>query len=468
MATTFRLTDGTLTVDMVTDDDLKLLANYLPVYPEPTGDGTIPPDITEAIPVYIYVTTDADDLAAALQDVAQLGRRAAEYAADNHQTPVWWQRKADDETNTMQALVKSVRFTSDTRLMGGPYDRPPGVCAGRTGVLTITRHPYNEATSAIAASGTNGVSVIGGIVDYTNVAGDVAARLYYLNIDNIAAARTYRRVWAGFRSDRRAGGDAANVESLWEAEDGTPDVDSAVAADATASPGGGGNTKVQCDFAGTTTWARRVAIVMSDITADYANQVGAFIVLLRAKVSGDSAQVRLRQTSNNLVVYREGPTVQISATSWTIYNLGTCEFPGRDLHATPTALFAASYDQRDILEVYARIATGTPTLDMDCLILIPADEYLIQVQSAEATTDDKIYVTVSPEDVPHAQNVDGVSSWFNIHCPVSTLGAGVPEGDGRLFICIANDNDGTAPTFSDTVDVELSYFPRYVHFRGAD
>jgi len=105
---------------------------------------------------------------------------------------------------------------------------------------------------------------------------------------------------------------------------------------------------------------------------------------------------------------------------------------------------------------------------MDCLILIPADEYLIQVQSAEATTDDKIYVTVSPEDVAHAQNVDGVSSWFNIHCPVSTLGAGVPEGDGRLFICIANDNDGTAPTFSDTVDVELSVIPRYVHFRGAD
>ena len=169
-----------------------------------------------------------------------------------------------------------------------------------------------------------------------------------------------------------------------------------------------------------------------------------------------------------MATYREGPTVEIDATDWTIYNLGTCEFPGRDLHATLTALFAATYDQRDGFEIYARVASGTPTLDLDCLVLIPADEYLIQVQSAEATTDDKIYVTVSPEDVAHAQNVDGVSSWFNIHCPVSAMGAGIPEGDGRLIICIANDNDGTAPTFSDTVDAELSQFPRYVHFRGAD
>jgi hypothetical protein len=212
---------------------------------------------------------------------------------------------------------------------------------------------------------------------------------------------------------------------------------------------------------------------MSDVTANYGNQVGAFVVLLRAQVSNASnpAQVKLRQISNNLAVYREGPVVEVDATSWTIYNLGTCEFPGRDLHAVPTALFAASYDQRDGFQIYGRQspnAGGAPVLDLDCLILIPADEYLIQVQSAEATTDDKIYVSVSPEDSAAAYNVDNVSSWFNIHCPVSIMGSGIPEGDGRLFVCIANDNDGTAPAFGDTVDVELSYYPRYVHFRGAD
>lgn len=475
MPTTLQLTDGTLTVDMVTNADVKLSANYLPVFSTPAGDGTIPGEITESLPVYIYVADD-DDLSDTLQDVARLGRYAAEYRAKNHQTPVWFYRQMQDESNAVRTLVQSVSFTPDARF-AGLFDRAPCITEGRTGVLTITHHPYNEAVSAVAASGSNGVSVIGGTVNYTDVVGDVNARLYYLNIDNIATARVYRRVWAGFRSDRRAGGDAGNVASLWELELGAPGSSSGVTTDPTASPGGAGNTKVNCNFSGGADagWANRLSILMSDVTANYGNQVGAFVVLLRAQVDTGAAQVKIQQYNNNAAVYREGPTVDVDATGWTLYNLGTCEFPGRDLHATPTALFAATYDQRDGFEIWARVKPGAavPSLDMDCLILIPADEYLIQVQSAEASgaasnQGDKIYVMIAPEDTARAMNIDAVSSYFNIHCPVSVIGAGIPAGDGRLFIAIANDNAGTAPTFSDTVDVELSTYPRWVHFRGND
>ena len=426
--------------------------------------------------MYIYVPTDSDDIGAALQAVALLGRYAAEYTNDNHQTPVWFYRKINDETNGTRTLVRSIRFIADARFHGY-FDHPPASCAGRTGVLTITHHPYNERTTAVAASGTGGVSVIGGAVNYTDVTGDVAARLSYLNIDNIAFARTYRRVWAGFRSDRRAGGDAGNVASLWEIEDGTPNVvtdTSIVAGDATASPGGAGNTKMQCDFATHTDWESRLTLGMSDVTANYGNQVGAYVVLMRAKVDANAAQVKLRQVGQTLTVYRENQVVDIDATNWTLYNLGTCEWPTRNLHATPTALFAASYDQRDGFQIYARVKPGgaAPTLDMDCLILIPADEYLIQAQSTEAShsaiTDSQIYITVAPEDAGACQTVDSVGNYFKAHSPVSIIGSGVPAGDGRLFIAVVNANDGTAPAFSDTVDVELSPTPRWVHFRGGD
>jgi hypothetical protein len=469
MATTFQLTDGTVTVNLSTDADLKMSRNYLPAYTSPIGDGTIPGDITESIPVYIYVTTDIDDLADALQDVALLGRYAAEYMAGSHQTPVWLQRKANDETNAMQTLVKSVQFTPDARF-GSPYDHPPAACAGRTGVLTVTHHPYNERTSAVAASGTDDVDVLGGAANYTDVVGDVPARLYYLHVDDLAVARIYRQFWMGFRSDARAGGDAANVASVWECEDGTANIDTALGPDATASPGGGGNTLMTCDFSPTTTWAERVAILMSDVTINYANQVGSYVVLLRAQVDAGVAQVYLRSGNGTNIAYRQGPVVDVADTAWTLYNLGVVEFPTRSLHAVPTALLAATYDQRDQLALWARVKPGEAVpsqFDMDCLVLIPCDEYFIHVQSAEvAATDDELYVCVAPEDVPEALTIDGTSNWIQNANPISTIGAGVPVGDGRLFICVANDNDGTAPAFDDDVDVEISTFPRWVHFRG--
>ena len=172
-------------------------------------------------------------------------------------------------------------------------------------------------------------------------------------------------------------------------------------------------------------------------------------------------------------VYRDGPVVDVSATSWTLYNLGTVEFPIRNLHAVPTGLFADSYDQTDRLQIWGRVkppgATVPDETDLDCLILIPCDEYFIHLQTATGTmADDDIYVCVSPEDVAYAMNVDDTSNYFNNSCPVSVIGAGVPVGDGRVFVCTANDDAGAAPGITAIVNVELSTYPRWIYFRGSE
>jgi len=477
MAVTLQITDGTTTVNFANDTGPELRSEYLPAFATPTGDGTLPPDIAEAIPVVVHITS-GDNLAGTLQDIAFLADQAARYASNKHQTPVWFHRKIDDESNPIRYLMKSVHYTPDA-LFGGILDiGGPCLTDGRTGILTVVHHPYGERDSAVGASGTDSVSVIGGLVDYDVVMGDVPARMYYTHIDDLAAARVYRQFWMGFRSDLRAGGDAANVASLWELEDGTPNVagDSAVTTDATASPGGGGNTKVRCTFLTQTGWTERVSILMTDVTAaaNVGYQVGSYVVLLRAMVNQGAAQVQLRSGSGaGAVVWREGPVVDISDTAWNIYNLGTVEWPTRNLHAAPTGLFAATYDQRDGMAIWARVkppAAVIPTqFDMDCLILIPADEYFVHVQSADVSaTADELYALVSPEDTPESVTVDGSSNWIQSTNPIQTIGEGIPVGDGRLFIAIANDNDGTAPAFGDVVDVELSTYPRWVYFRGAE
>jgi hypothetical protein len=361
------------------------------------------------------------------------------------------------------------------------FDDGPCIASGRLGVLSITHHPYGERTSAVAASGTNSVSVLGGVIDYpnvaeTNVAGDVDARLYYIHVDDMGVGNTYYQFWIGFRSDWRAAGDASLVNPVWETEAGTPGTDAALAADATASPGGGGNTKVRVTFAAQTGWFERVGIVMSDETANEGNQTGSFVVLLRAKVNTGTAQVKLRQAGVTANVYRDGPVVDVADTAWTLYNLGVAEFPIRDLHAIPTALFADSYDQTDRLQIWGRVKPGaaTPTqTDLDCLVLIPCDEYFIHARTVVASggttpNGDSLYICVSPEDVIAAANVDADSNYFNNEAPVDVMGAGIPHGDGRAFICIAQGDSGAAPTFSNTVDVELSTIPRWIEFRGAE
>jgi hypothetical protein len=228
---------------------------------------------------------------------------------------------------------------------------------------------------------------------------------------------------------------------------------------------------MQCDFSNTTTWARRFTIEMSDVTANYANQVGAYVVLARAQVDQDSAQMRLWQTSSDTTVYRTGPVVEVDATVWNWYEMGTCEFPGRNLHGIPTGLYAASYDQSDSLSIEARISTGTPTLDIDCLVLIPCDEYFVECRSANLSppaANEMLIVGISPEDVATGACVDVTNTQFNTLFPVTVIGSGIPVGDGRLFCCAAVTDAGQAGIFSASFDVEVSTYPRWIYARGAE
>ena len=469
MAVTFQITDGTTTVNFANTTGPELENEYLPVFATPTGDGTIPPDVTEAIPVLLHIATD-NGLAATMQDIANLARMAQEYMSDSNQaTPVWFHRKLTAETGPVRYLVKSVSYTPNARF-GGFFDVGPAITDGRWGVMTIVHHPYGEQTTAVAASGTDNISVLGGVVNYTDVVGDVPARIYFLNVDDLDSV-TYK-IWCGFRSDTRAAGDAALVAPLWEVEDGTPGTDAAVTTDATASPGGAGNTKTRVTFATQTGWYNRATLRMSDITANEANQSGEFLVLLRAKVNTGTAQVKLRQLQISTNIYRDGPIIDVADTTWNIYTLGLIQFPIRDRHAMPVGLFADSYDQSDALQIWGRVKPGedTPTqTDLDCLILLPSDELFIHVETAvAAATNDAVYVSVSPEDTASAINVDTTGPYFKNPCPVSIVGPGVPVGDGRAFFCLAQSDSGTAPAIAETFDVELSTYPRWVFFRGAE
>jgi hypothetical protein len=195
---------------------------------------------------------------------------------------------------------------------------------------------------------------------------------------------------------------------------------------------------------------------------------GTFVVFLRAKIDSGSAQVKLQQRGIGALTTSFGPVVDVSETSWTIYNLGTVKLPMRDRKTFPIGLFAATYDDDDYLIVWARVLSGSPSaLDMDCLVLLPIDELFVVMGNTSITATAGAYCGVDPRDFENGISIDATGPYIQDVCPVTVYGAGVPVGDGRAFICVANASHA-APAYNADVDVELSYYPRWLAGSGAE
>ena len=113
MAVTFSLTSTGLTTIDFTDTTENIALDetaYVPVVATPTGDGSIPPYVTETLPVRIISTT-YNGYATLMQNLHAMQKRAAEYWVDQQQaTPVWLNCTLDNETNGRRALVKAIHI----------------------------------------------------------------------------------------------------------------------------------------------------------------------------------------------------------------------------------------------------------------------------------------------------------------------------------------------------------------------
>jgi hypothetical protein len=475
MAVVLQITDGTTTADFTTSTAFQYTNAWEPVVASPTGDGSIPGYVVDVLPVIVRITGD-DNFAATMQSLHTLQRQAAEYwASDNQVTPVWFYRQLTNESGGVRTLVRSIEFDSDARF-GSWIDTCPPVTDGRLGNIAISHHPCWERTAAVAVSGSNNVLMLGDAVDYTDVVGDFPARPYYIHFDNTVIAQIHDQVWMGFRSDARAGGDAANFIALWECESGTNITGSSPVDIADGSPtgGGGANNVMQVTTTDPAAWTAHFSMTVDqfDGTPPHPEAfTGTFVVLMRAKVNAGTIQVKLQQRLVDTHINIETNPVSISATSWTMYNMGTVTFPLRNRKVFPIALFAATYDDDNYLVIWAKDDDGSATtLDCDCLVLIPADEYFVYIDNAGLGVSGDIhdlYYAVAPHDEAGALDVNTGTSAFDNVPIVSPEGAGIPVGDGRMIVAAAKAG-GTALTYDADLDIELGYFPRWLSLRGAE
>lgn len=296
---------------------------------------------------------------AAEKSILAMKAKAALFLRDPlYNESIWLETGATDELSK-RSWIKSISLAPNPNKFNNPL-------LGKNAasyLLAIDHHRYFEVLSAETFTASN-ISCLGGTWLPAVTSGDVDGRIYEFRFEGRALG-ALSRFWVGVRP-LYAGG--SNFDPLLELENGTNDTDTSNVADATAS----GSSKKRCTFGTDATNKRRLYITLAQHDNTNADEyVGRYTALLRCQMTAGQAAVQLKygQTGQSATFISNEP-VYISNTGWRLQELGVVEIPafgGR---------LAASYAgiENTQIEIWAESIT-TGSLDLDCLILIPSENF---------------------------------------------------------------------------------------------
>lgn len=432
--------------------------------------------------------TSPDNLAANVQALDALLQKVAWFNDPQERYGVWLRVQQPRETGARQALVTAAKRDPLPIWSHAAQDGAGGTATYGYGNfvaghgLALERTPYWESSGSLIFDSMTSLSSVGGMgtiggTGGTVVAGDLPARLGLVQFGSpIGGGGPMAQFWAGFRSARF--GAPANFVPYWDlpkasilqSSGGAGGGTATVSADAAAT----GGTAVVCGF-NDSVLARRVTIRALDVSAsNWADQRGTFLVLLRAKLSAaPPAQVNVR-LCDGLVssVFATRDRVAVTGTSYALYELGAVKIP------SPGRLFAGSSNFSNYsLALDAERAVGTPTLSVDCLIMIPLDEGWLatSIDSSSGAlgvdVNSVLYVTDRADGTRDSTWVDTFSG--------ALQSAGVPRGSGGLpltagspVVLVVAAQRQTGPTtfvsnLADLVNVQVQVYERWESLRGA-
>jgi len=459
-----RFEDGTGDID-----NISLLANtdgfdldYYDGWTQAVPQGLTPGNLAETLNLIAKgtaqtgpVVTAKDNLAANLQGLDDKLKQAEWYWDDpTERYGVWLRAQLTDETNVRQALIRRGEGQPGESSYG-PYTDRGNVMRRYT--LALERLPWWESTAPITYSPTGPLSCSGGTGAHGTIPGDVPARAY---VTNISCSDALDECWFGFRTARF--GTIANFVPVWECDDGTVYA-------------GTGTTEqadyMECDFSAGDpdgeALQSRFYVKVSDVTANYSDQRGQFIVLMRAQLSAGATTTRVRlldgysTTASNL---RWQDRVVIDDTAWRLYALGTVQIP--PLSGLTTDNMFRAYR----LCIQAERTAGAGSLRCDKFILIPIGEGALYASNIAMTS--SVYVG-RLRTTPQGSN----SGWTYSDIAYTTIASSMavrPQGPygytlpvGAGITVFAGQR---AASHDETDTVGLAYWTlrRWRTLRGAD
>jgi hypothetical protein len=414
--------------------------------------------VTESITINIQ-STSTDALATLVQaldtKIKQIGWWIDDQGVEKYQ--VWLRVGLNGESNTRQAMLLSIKPPEQLPLFNRLIDNN-FLLASYT--FAIERTPYWEGAPITEVNKT-GLNALGGSTALSAaVNGDVPARLQRVKIATGSELMIMSNAWIGFKTSRF--GTAANFISRWGLSGGIYGDDTSGASDSTASTG----TRVVTTFAGTPGLEWRVnARLAVSASVNPSDQRGTYQVLLRARMndSASKALVRIGYGFNiNHLAYRA--RVVVSGSLWHLYEVGTVKIP-------PYRTYNYNDLTSFIIGVYAQRGSGTGSLYMDCLVLIPIDDGAIGVTTKPGSLTgvggtERIAVYQAPDGAIHGTHDWGSASHdIAVTQPQGSWSA--PNDATAPLIVVAADDYSFGSVLNDTVNVSYIYIPRWRTLRGS-
>lgn len=428
--------------------------------------------MTESIAL-IAEGSSHDNLSTYLQTLALFQRYAAMYKRDTlWNTAVWMHAKMDGETGEARALVDTIVWSWES----SPYGSVPNTQYAINASVQIVRHPYWERTTSREFPTTNPIAAAAAIsYDYTwgasgpvhDIVGDSPARIESFFVANATGGVTMGRFWLGIRGAEKHGA-ITNFVSVWECEDGTNSAGAVDTVDATAS----GGDMVRFTPGSDDTWLKVLTLKLSDVTANYGDNLGRFLWLLRCKNNGTATyQIRLRFGYSGMddADHVFGPIQEFSYSGYEFVEIGQSAIPLRNWQAA-TADMTASYEADCQVQIWAKRTSGSVEIDLDCLVRIPIDQGFLVVRDAAISSNDFFIFNETPLGETQCVNYESGTPVLTEFLDFDQWNFRLPPGDGRMIISYARP---TGTVLTDQIGAGQAagwdgYYERWASLRGAE
>lgn len=333
----------------------------------PNGDGWYTTTMT-----LVARTTDAN-IISAVNTIDELAEANALFWEDQHRTEsIWLEESATDET-TKRSLIQSIELTP---LQVGWFS----TMLNKTGALYSLTIIHSAAWENVTGGSvvTTDVGPLGELITLPAIDGSLPGRIWDMNITGDAdTTGTLTTFWGGIHSTQGTTG-TSDFNAIIELEKGTlGSTDVALGSDSDdASPYG--TTDNIITYTATTDDFQVVAVSMDQAftSTAYDHWIGDYLVLLRAKLSAESAVKLHLDVGYTAGAAHVGPNVYTSSTAYIMLEMGTISLP--PFPRDRTALLLGDLEFRLYLQ---RIGGVSTVLTADCLVLIPS-EHAFKITSA--------------------------------------------------------------------------------------
>lgn len=380
---------------------------------------------------------------------------------------VWLQAQWENETNIRQARILSFDF----QISASPFGEFWQNANFTEATITFERLEWEQGPSypsSIFIPG--GQSVIAGNLALPSgiVPGDVNGRILQMQMTGNATFKA-GTVWAAFR--RNLHGDPSLFVPLWQCETAfIKSADTTISADATASNG----SRLTTTFS-PATLERKFFVFLEDITSNYNEQRGKFLVLYRAMCSDASTVANVRVafgtgglSGNNFTTLAR---VQVSTPfplikTWSLYELGVVSIPSERIpRFSPTVNNALL--TRYFIGLDAERVSGSGNLYSDCFILLPVDEAFLKTDNQAVPLDSGNNWLTFQNELNDVAGYVGTTTTANAGLEVEQRSWGIPPNisQTKMNLIITGDGDDVGVN-SVLGDVQIVYIPRWTLARG--